>query len=206
MNDLKAVHFRVGDLVIGEADGETCFGKVVKTHEAHIELDNVCVQWSGKVYERGLESHVVPASLLRLWPQTAHNAREIEISMAHATAKFLLANAEAKAKANFKPDSVLLWSEIGASCREAILGDFTGGDGVRFSIQHQPTCYRRGPWRLLVEVATLHHERWGCFDEQDQPMRYYHQESCARSEAQAIATVLWRDRSKGGDLEIEAKP
>lgn len=75
---------------------------------------------------------------------------------------------------------------------EALLGDFAGDDGVRFSLMHMPTCHRRGPWRLLVEVADARRE-WGCFDEQDQPMRWYHSEQRAREEAQAIADVLVAD-------------
>jgi hypothetical protein len=82
-------------------------------------------------------------------------------------------------------------------CPEATIGDFDGGDGVRFSLEHRPTCYRRGPWRLLVEVAHgPNHTKWGCFDEADQPERYYHNEDCAKREAQSIADVLAADRSK----------
>lgn len=78
---------------------------------------------------------------------------------------------------------------------DAVIGDFEGGDGVRFSLSHQPGCYRRGPWRLLVEVAYgPGHLLWGCFDEQDQPQRYYHSRENALSEAEAIAEVLSADR------------
>lgn len=88
----------------------------------------------------------------------------------------------------------LRWRRHGAY-EEALLGDFEGGDGVRFSLEHRPTCYRRGSWRLLVEVAPgPHHNDWGCFDAADQPERNYHSESCARREAQSIADVLLRDR------------
>ena len=75
---------------------------------------------------------------------------------------------------------------------EVILGDFQGYNGVRLSIMHMPTCYRRGPWRLLVEVEISTHE-WGCFDEQDQPMRWYHSLERLKEEAQAIADVLLGD-------------
>ncbi len=78
---------------------------------------------------------------------------------------------------------------------EVILGDFHDDDGVRFSILHLPTCYRRGPWRLLVEIEDRKRE-WGCFDEQDQPMRYYHSLDRLKEEAQAIADVLVRDHEK----------
>lgn len=55
----------------------------------------------------------------------------------------------------------LTWQKEG-NHQEAILGDFDGGDGVRFSISFRPTCYRRGKFCLLVEVATGHgHEKWG---------------------------------------------
>lgn len=79
--------------------------------------------------------------------------------------------------------------------QEAVIGDFAAGDGVRFSLTTHPTCYRRGPWRLLVEVAEgPGHILWGCFDDQDQPNRWYHKRENALSEAQAIADVLLKDR------------
>ncbi len=78
---------------------------------------------------------------------------------------------------------------------DAILGDFDGGDGVRLSLSHHPTCYRRGRWRLLIEIAGGHgHHKWGCFDEQDEPQRWYHHRDNALEEAQAIADVLVKDR------------
>jgi len=79
--------------------------------------------------------------------------------------------------------------------KEAIMGDFNGDDGVRFSIEVLQTCYRRGRHKLLVEVADKF-KTWGCFDEQDQPMRYYHTLACLQIEAQAIADVLWRDHEE----------
>ena len=92
--------------------------------------------------------------------------------------------------------SNLVWQDRGGH-EEAIIGDFVDGDGVRFTLQYLPTCYRRGPWKLLVEVANGEgHEKWGCFDDQDQPMRYYHSQWNARTEAQSIANVLSADRSK----------
>lgn len=78
---------------------------------------------------------------------------------------------------------------------EATIGDFERGDGVRFTLDHRPTCYRRGPWHLLIEVASgPHHHAWGCFDEQDQPSRWYHDQHAAQEEARRIAAVLVRDR------------
>lgn len=95
-----------------------------------------------------------------------------------------------------KKNTKLVWMRM-SNHSEAIVGDFAGGDGVRFTLEHRPTCYRRGPWRLLVEVAQgPNHEKWGCFDEQDQPMRNYHAREAAESEAQAIADVLVRDRGQ----------
>lgn len=80
---------------------------------------------------------------------------------------------------------------------EVTIGEFYLGDGVRFTLTQHPTCYRRGPWRLLVEVADgPMHEAWGCFDDQDQPLRYYHKRENALSEAQALADVLLTDRRK----------
>ena len=78
---------------------------------------------------------------------------------------------------------------------EAILGDFSDDNGVRFSINRMPTCYRRGQWRLLIEVEDRTHT-WGCFDEPDQPMRYYHSLERLKAEAQAIADVLVADHDK----------
>ncbi len=85
---------------------------------------------------------------------------------------------------------------------EAQLG--TKDDGVSFCITSHPTCYRRGKWRLLVEVCGgVHHHDWSCFDEQDQPMRWYHSKENALSEAQAIASVLWSDRQKEAKNKTE---
>ena len=87
------------------------------------------------------------------------------------------------------------WQEVAPNFAEALLG--TPADGVWFSLDHYPTCYRRGPWRLLIHVLPgEHHHAWGCFDEADQPMRYYHLRGNAISEANRIAAVLWRDRYK----------
>ncbi len=78
---------------------------------------------------------------------------------------------------------------------EAILGNFDDDDGARFSIMHLATCYRRGPWRLLIEIEDRN-RTWGCFDEQDQPMRYYHSLERLKDEAQAIADVLVADHDR----------
>ena len=84
---------------------------------------------------------------------------------------------------------------------EAILADFSGGDGVRFSLEHVPTCYRRGPWKLYVEVTSSpNHHKWGCFDDADQPTRWYHRRSNAVDEAALIAEVLWKDRMEHGPI------
>jgi hypothetical protein len=78
---------------------------------------------------------------------------------------------------------------------EVVLGNFDGGDGVRFTLQFMMTCYRRGPYKLFIEIANgPGHEKWGCFDDADQPMRYYHFETNAKSEAQALACILVADR------------
>jgi len=89
----------------------------------------------------------------------------------------------------------LNWVESPILGLDAILGDFDGGDGVRFSLVHYPTCYRRGPWKLLIEVEDRNHT-WGCFDDQDQPMRWYHSKQRALEEAQAIADVLVADHAR----------
>ena len=72
---------------------------------------------------------------------------------------------------------------------EATLGNFLEGSGVRFSIEHWPTCNRRGPYTLLIEVED-HQKIWGCFDDQDQPRRYFHQLENLKSEANAIAEAI----------------
>lgn len=84
-----------------------------------------------------------------------------------------------------------------AGYEEATIGEFYLGDGVRFSLTHHLTYYRRGQWCLLVEVADgPMHEAWGCFDDQDQPTRNFHKRENALSEAQALADVLLVDRRK----------
>lgn len=85
--------------------------------------------------------------------------------------------------------------------QEGHLQDFEGGDGVRFTITYARTCYRRGPYKLLIEVAHgPNHEKWGCFDGQDQPMRYYHNDFALHAEIDAIAKVLLEDRRKADEV------
>ena len=72
---------------------------------------------------------------------------------------------------------------------EAILGNFDDDDGVRFSLQHLPTCHIRGPWRLLIEVEDRKRV-WPSFDLADSPMRWYHSFSRAQAEAEAIAEKM----------------
>jgi hypothetical protein len=86
----------------------------------------------------------------------------------------------------------LNWIENEFAGRDALLGNFAEDDGVRFNLLHYPTCYRRGPWRLLIEVEDRN-RTWGGFDDQDQPMRWFHSEQRALEEAQAIADVLIAD-------------
>jgi hypothetical protein len=89
---------------------------------------------------------------------------------------------------------VLTWTDHG-SYQEAKIG--SGDDYVSFCLSGRVTCYRRGPWRLLIEVCEgEHHIDWGCFDSQDQPTRYYHSEGIAKAEADAIARVLLEDRKQ----------
>ena len=90
---------------------------------------------------------------------------------------------------------LLKWEKRGNIWQDSRLG--TKEDGVYFSLEYYPTCYRRGKWRLIVEVCSgPNHHKWGCFDSADQPMRYYHYEECAKKEAEALARVLWEDRQK----------
>ena len=85
---------------------------------------------------------------------------------------------------------------------EAVLGDFERHDGVRFSIQHQPTNNLRGPYLLLIESEGT----WPTFDHADQPARYYHVLTTAKLEALLIAeemVKLKRTRVRAsGDREI----
>lgn len=84
-----------------------------------------------------------------------------------------------------------------AKYETAILG--VPDDNVVFTLTYHPTCYRRGPWRLLIEVCGgENHLRWGCLDEADQPLRNYHLEESARAEADEIARVLLEDRRRAG--------
>lgn len=122
--------------------------------------------------------------------ETKHHAEEVQAAnSSKAWLDVLVASLPSPPYA-----SQLVWTSVGMH-EEAIVGDFVGGDGVRFTLQHMPTCYRRGPWKLLIEVAggPAHH-KWGCFDDQDQPERWYHHEQSARAEAQALANVLLKDR------------
>ena len=78
---------------------------------------------------------------------------------------------------------------------DAVMGDHENRDGVHFTIEFVPTCYRRGQFKLLIEV--LDKDRtWGCFDEQDQPMRYFHSMDRLKGEADAIALVLAKDHER----------
>jgi len=87
----------------------------------------------------------------------------------------------------------LIWCQVD-DYEEATVGDYKNGNGVLFTLEHYPTCYRRGPWRLLVEVAAgPRHNDWGCFDDADQPMRWYHRVEHARLEAAEIGRVLMAD-------------
>jgi len=93
---------------------------------------------------------------------------------------------------------ILSWRPVERH-EEAVLGDFVRGDGVRFTLERYPMCYRRGEWKLLVEVASgPAHHLWGCFDEADQPVRWYHSRKNAFEEAAAIAWVLFKDRESRG--------
>lgn len=86
----------------------------------------------------------------------------------------------------------LIWNQK-ETYFEAQLG--TKEDGVLFTHQIMLSCHRRGPHRLLIEVCGgENHRKWGCFDDQDQPMRYYHDKNCLYREAQCIADVLWEGR------------
>ena len=86
-----------------------------------------------------------------------------------------------------KVQSMLGWVSDGHHY-EARIG---GLSGVTFTLECLPTCYRRGPWRLMVTVDHgPDHHRWGCFDDADQPMRYYHKLESAIAEADAIAHEL----------------
>jgi len=94
----------------------------------------------------------------------------------------------------------LKWKEDNPHYFEAILMfNNDPDDFARFGISICPTCYRRGPYRLLIEICgNENHIKWGCFDDQDQPTRYYHDLRNAISECELIARVLLIDRTKYG--------
>ena len=100
------------------------------------------------------------------------------------------------------PTDLLTWKPESNTAWVAMIG--IPGDGVRFYLTLHPTCYRRGPWRLLVDVlgGERHHD-WGCFDEADQPLRNYHDPERAKAEAEAIAKVLMADRLGHGPIGAE---
>jgi len=99
-----------------------------------------------------------------------------------------------------EPDKLLEWKDEPKKNFSAVLGN--SEDGVVFAISSYPTCYRRGKWRLLITVYDgPHHHDWGCFDEADQPQRWYHDLNTAFAEAERIAKVLYEDRLKHGPLE-----
>lgn len=78
---LPASAYRPGDSVVGEDEGVRLFGAVSKHHrpEERHRGDDVLVYWSGEEYETTSLGHVVPAELLRLWPEPAHAARVAEV-------------------------------------------------------------------------------------------------------------------------------
>ena len=91
------------------------------------------------------------------------------------------------------------WSSANKMTQAAVLGE--SGDYVLFTVQFYPTCYRRGPYRLLIQVYQgPNHHLWGCFDDQDQPMRYFHSIENLKSEAELIARVLLTDRVNATSL------
>lgn len=101
---------------------------------------------------------------------------------------------------NQATDRLLNWDTNLPAAHYAVLGN-AKEDRVEFFLMRQMSCYRRGIWKLLIEVCGgPNHYRWGCFDEQDQPVRYYHSKECALSEAESIARVLLTDRLKHGEL------
>lgn len=105
----------------------------------------------------------------------------------------------------FKP--LLHWQPIPDCVNAAVayLGYYPAGDGVMFTLEMYPTCYRRGSFKLVIDIAQgPMHEAWGCFDGQDQPMRYYHKQSNAIDEAECIARVLMDGRIKHGPIKRPA--
>jgi hypothetical protein len=118
---------------------------------------------------------------------SAAELASLETRIVEARLKAIVASATA----------VLTWRPLSAYAYEAVIGN--PGDCVTFSLMDYPTCYRRGRFRLLVEVCEgPNHTKWGCFDEQDQPVRYYHDLTCALREADMLADVLLTDRRKSG--------
>ena len=95
----------------------------------------------------------------------------------------------------------LVWNRIEHGILCATIGK--PKDNVIFLLSHLPSNYRRGPFKLLIEVCGgENHHKWGCFDDQDQPVRYYHCEENAKSEAQKIADVFLADRRKHDERRV----
>lgn len=117
-----------------------------------------------------------------------------DATLAHLKERIELLQGPAKRKLKWVPDPE------GGETVYAFLG--VPGDSVMFSLTHYPTCYRRGQWRLMIEVAhgPKHHD-WGCLDSDDQPLRNFHSLFNAIDEAELIAAVLEKDRLQRGPYE-----
>lgn len=105
-----------------------------------------------------------------------------------------------------EPEKLLKWVDRTETWRDAALLNPDGTVGVQFTLTYQASCQRRGRWKLLIEVAAgKWHHAWGCFDEQDQPMRLYHNTSAALLEAETLADVLTKgftkEREHAGDTD-----
>lgn len=105
---------------------------------------------------------------------------------------------ESRLLPEMNPSDPVVWVDHG-TYQEARLGDPDNGDGVVFTRQLQPTCYRRGPHFLQIIIASgWAHNKWGCFDGQDRPERNYHNLEALEMEVASLARVLVTDRLKAG--------
>lgn len=103
-----------------------------------------------------------------------------------------------RSKSLVKDPRILKWAngDAGKAYTEAIIGDFEDGDEVLFTLGHYPTRPTRGSWRLLIVIALgPENPLWGYFDGTEGPTRWYHSEAAAKSEAQAIAKFLSREKA-----------
>lgn len=95
-----------------------------------------------------------------------------------------------KKRVPFRP---LDWKSPNSSILEATVGDFFSGDGIRFSLTFRQSKHIKGRWRLSIDTFDSGN-KWGGLDYEDHPPRWFHLKSCAKAEAEAIASRFYQRR------------